>query len=140
MNSIFLSGRLTKDPEMKKTQSGIDVAHFSIAVDRPGTRKDNKQTDFFDCVQWGGKDGPGRAGVIQQYFHKGDGIDLRGVMQSRKYQDKDGNNRIAWEVIVQDFEFPISKRGDGQGTQPQESAAQSKSDSFTPVANEELPF
>ena len=138
MNSIFLSGRLTRDPEMKKTQSGIDVAHFSIAVDRPGTRKDNKQTDFFDCVQWGGKDGPGRAGVIQQYFHKGDGIDLRGVMQSRKYQDKDGNNRIAWEVSVQDFEWPISRRTETAQAQADQAGAVPQT--FTPVDNGDLPF
>lgn len=140
MNSITLSGRLAKDPEVKTTQGGVSVANFSIAVDRPGMSKENRITDFFDCVAWGGKDGPGRAGVIGKWFHKGDGIVLRGVLQTRKWQDKDGNNRISYEVKVEDFEFPMGRKGDGAvaAPAPQNDAPTPKD--FTPVNDGDLPF
>ncbi len=137
MNSITLSGRLTKEPEVKNTQSGVIVAHFPIAVDRPGTSRENRITDFFDCVVWGGKDGPGRAGVIEKWFHKGDGIVLRGVMQQRKWQDKDGNNRTSYEVKVDDFEFPMGKKGDGAPA-PQNNAPIPQE--MTAVSDDSLPF
>ena len=54
MNKIFLSGRLTADPEMRKTPGGVDVCNFTLAVDRPGTKKENKLTDFLHCTAWGG--------------------------------------------------------------------------------------
>ena len=137
MNKIFLSGRMTKDPTTGKTQSGIDVCNFSIAVERPGTRKDDQlPPDYFDCVVWGGKEGPGRAGVISKYFHKGDGIVLSGVMQSNKYTDKQGNNRIGWSVRVEDFEFPMAKR-----TTESAPSAQSVPAGAVEVSSEEpLPF
>lgn len=142
MNKIFLSGRITKEPEMRKTQSGIDVLNFDLAVNRPGAKKDeNMPPDFFPCTVWGGKEGPGRAGVIQKFFHKGDGITVIGQMQSRKYQDKDsGKNVIAWSVVVEDFEFPLSRRQDGQQT-TQAPAQQPADRGFVEVdSSEPLPF
>lgn len=140
MNKIFISGRLTRDPEMRKTQTGIDVCNISVAVEKPGARKDDQlPPDFFDCTIWGGKDGPGRAGVIGKYFHKGDGIILNGSMQSNKYTDKQGNNRIGWSVRVDDFEFPMGrKNGEGQAQTAPEGA---KPDgTFVEVETSELPF
>ncbi len=137
MNKIFLSGRMTKDPTTGKTQSGIDVCNFSIAVERPGTRKDDQlPPDYFDCVVWGGKEGPGRAGVISKYFHKGDGIVLSGVMQSNKYTDKQGNNRIGWSVRVEDFEFPMAKRT----TESAPSAQNTPAGAVEVSSEEPLPF
>ena len=143
MNHFDFTGRLTRDPEVKTLQSGVMVANFTVAVDRPGTSKDNRITDFFDCEVWGGKDGPGRAGVIQKWFHKGDGIVASGVMTTRKYQDKDGHNRTAYTVRVNDFEFPMGRKGDaGQGA-PQEHPAPGqagKPAEFTQVDDGDLPF
>lgn len=141
MNKIFLSGRLCNDPEMRKTQSGIDVTNFRLAVDRPGTRKENRLTDYFNCTVWGGKEGPGRAGVIQHFFHKGDGITINGPMTTREYQDKDTGKKItSYEVQVDDFEFPLNRKQDAaQPAQPTQAATAPAG--FTPVeSNEELPF
>ena len=141
MNKIFLSGRLTADPEMRKTQSGVDVCNFTIAVPRPGTKREDNQSDFFRCVVWGGKDGPGRAGVIQKFFHKGDGIILNGVMQTNKYQDKEtGKNVTGYDVKVDDFEFPMARR---QDTAPAAQPAQAGTDNGGMVQvdeSEPLPF
>ena len=143
MNKCSFTGRLTKDPVVRQTQSGISVASFSLAVDRPGTGKDNKITDFFDFTVWGGKDGPGRAGVIEKYFHKGDAITITDAnAQVRKWKDKDGNDRSSVEFVVRDFEFAMGKRGDGQtgqagqATQPTEAPKEN----FTEVSDSDLPF
>lgn len=141
MNRIFLSGRLCAEPEMRKTQSGIDYATFRIAVDRPGTKKENKLTDYFNCTVWGGKDGPGRAGAIQKSFHKGDGITLQGPMTTREYQDKDSGKKLtAYDVHVADFEFPITRKQDG-GQQAAQTAEPTQPDrTFVEVPDETLPF
>lgn len=143
MNKIFISGRLTRDPEMRKTQTGIDVCNFVIAVNKPGSRKDDQlPPDFFDCTVWGAKDGPGRAGVIEKYFHKGDGIVLSGAMLSREYTDKEGNKRKGWSVNVSDFEFPMGRKSDGAGQTAQTAPDGVKADgTFTEVSSDEpLPF
>lgn len=142
MNKIFLSGRITKEPEMRKTQSGIDVLNFDLAVNRPGAKRDeNMPPDYFPCTVWGGKEGPGRAGVIQKFFHKGDGIIVIGHMQSRKYQDKDsGKNMTAWDVVMDDFEFPLSRKQDNGSAAPSEQAQPAPDRTFVEVPAEELPF
>ena len=144
MNQFNFHGRIVKDPELKKLESGVHVCQFSLAIDRPGTNKENRITDFFDCEVWGKNDGtPGRAGVVAQYFHKGDGMIGNGVMTTRKYTDKDGKNRTAYTVRVNDFEFPIAKRGDAQTEQASAPAEPAKSDAipqFTKVDTKDLPF
>lgn len=137
MNKCSFTGRFTRDPEIRKTQSGTPVANFSLAVDRPGTGKDTKVADFFDFIVWGGKDGPGRAGVIEKYFRKGDGIVINeAVAQMKKWTDKDGKQHTGVEFVVRDFEFPMGKRNDGQtGT-----AEKAKTQEPTPVQDEDLPF
>lgn len=125
MNFVALSGRLTRDPEIRKTQTGIDVCSFTVAVDRPGTKKDNKVTDFFNCTAWGSQNGPGIAGVIGQYFHKGDGIIIsEGQLQTQKWQDKEGNSRTDTKIIVRQFEFPMGRRSGEPSAQPAEPAPQ----------------
>lgn len=101
MNSIQLIGRLTADVELKQTQSGISVCQFNLAVDRPRVKD---TTDFIPCVAW-----RNTAEFICKYFKKGNKIALNGVLTSRKWEDKDGNNRTAYEVLAESVEFCESK-------------------------------
>ena len=137
MNQFNFQGRMARDPELKKLDSGIHVCTFTLAIDRPGTSKENRITDFFDFEVWGKNDGtPGRAGAVAQYFHKGDGMVGTGVMTTRKYTDKDGKNRVAYTVRVSDYEFPAARKGDSQ---PAPAPAETPKD-FTKVEDEQLPF
>lgn len=111
MNYITIHGRLTKDPELRKTQSDVSVCNFTVAVDRRYQSKEEKQTDFFDCVAW-----RGLADTIHQHFSKGKEIILSGEMQSRKWVDNDGKNRISWEIQVGNFDFCGSKKDSTPGT------------------------
>lgn len=105
LNHISIHGRLTRDPEIRQTQSGVSVCNFTVAVDRnfakPG---EDRVADFFDCVVW-----RGLADVVSKHFTKGKEIVLDGAMQSRKYIDKEGNNRTAWEIAVENIDFCGSK-------------------------------
>ena len=107
-NLVVLSGRLTADPELKTTQNGVSVTSFSIAVDRRYKQGEEKQADFINVVAW-----RGTAEFISKYFHKGSMIGIEGAIQTRKYQDKDGNNRTAFEVIANNVQFIESKRSEG---------------------------
>lgn len=100
MNFIAIHGRLVRDPEVRRTQSGVAVTNITVAVDRAYSADDEKQTDFFDCVFW--RQG---AEFVSKYFSKGKEIIVQGEMQSRKWQDKDGNNRISWEIQNAHAEF-----------------------------------
>ena len=93
MNIIAIKGRLVRDPEIRQTQSGVSVTNITVAVDRSYSAGGEKQTDFFDCVFW--RQG---AEFVSKYFKKGKEIIVTGEMQSRKWTDKDGNNRISWEI------------------------------------------
>lgn len=100
MNIIAIKGRLVRDPEMRRTQSGVAVTTITVAVDRAYAADGEKQTDFFDCVFW--RQG---AEFVSKYFSKGKEIIVTGEMQSRKWTDKDGNNRISWEIQNAHAEF-----------------------------------
>lgn len=128
MNDARFTGRLTKDPVKRETTTGIAVCNFTIAVQRPGTKREDRISDYIDCVVW-----RGGAEVIEKYYHKGDGIIVSGHMQNRQWTDKDGNQRSGMELVVEDFEFPMSKRTDGQQTQK-------PADAPAPVDDEPLPF
>lgn len=104
-NVVILTGRLTADPELKTTQSGIPVTNFSIAVDRKGKSSDEKHTDFINIVAW-----RQTAEFITKYFSKGSMIGIEGYIQTRKYQDKDGNNRTAFEIVTNNVQFIESKK------------------------------
>lgn len=102
LNCIILMGRLTADPELKETPNGIPVLSFSIAVDRSYGKE--RQTDFINVVAW-----RHTAEFISKYFSKGQMIALQGSLQSRRYTDKQGNNRIAYEVVADSVHFTGSK-------------------------------
>lgn len=116
MNKVILMGRLTKDPEVKKTQSNLSVCSFSIAVDRRFKDSNgNKQTDFINCVAW-----RTAADIIGNYFHKGSRILVTGSLQSRSYDDQAGNKRTVIEVLVEEVEFVDPKQTQGQAQTQEE--------------------
>lgn len=110
MNNIVLLGRLTKDADIRSTQSGKVVASFTLAVDRPYTQNGKKEADFIACQIWGKS-----AEVLGKSVHKGQRILLEGRLQIRQYTDKNGNKRTAAEVVTERFEFIERK----EQTEPQ---------------------
>ena len=104
-NLVVLTGRLTADPELKTTANGLSVTTFSIAVDRRYRSGEERQTDFINIVAWRQS-----AEFITKYFKKGNLIGIEGSIQTRRYQDKNGNNRTAFEVVVNNVQFVESKR------------------------------
>ena len=107
LNHIVIMGRLTRDVELRSTQSGVSVASFTVAVDRDYTGRDGgeKQTDFIDCVAW-----RQTGEFVNRYFRKGSMIVVSGRLQSRKWQDRDGNNRTNWEINADNVYFGESRR------------------------------
>ena len=101
LNKFIAMGRLTAHPELKTTTSGTSVTSFTLAVDRNYTAKgDTRKTDFIKCVAW-----RNTAEFISKYFKKGKLMAIEGELQSRDYEDRDGNKRTAWEVIVSNAYF-----------------------------------
>ena len=99
MNFIAVKGRLTRDPEIRRTNTGKAVCSFSIACDR-----DREHTDFFECVAW-----ENTAENIAKFFGKGRAIIVMGRLQTRDWTDKDGRKRKAVEILVREFDFADSK-------------------------------
>ena len=112
LNHIVVMGRLTRDPELRRTGSGIAVASFSLAVDRDFAPKDggNRETDFIDCVAW-----RQTGEFVSKYFTKGSMIVVSGRLQIRNWNDKDGNKRTSAEVVVANAYFGDSKRDSDGG-------------------------
>lgn len=110
LNHIVLMGRLTRDPEMRRTQSNIPVIGFTIAVDRDYSGRDGgeKQTDFIDIVAW-----RSTAEFVGKYFRKGSMAVVSGRLQMRGWKDKDGNNRRSAEVVADNVYFGESKKEGG---------------------------
>lgn len=100
MNNVSLTGRLTADPELRVTTNNTSVCSFTIAVDRPYKSGEEKTADFLDCVAW-----RNTAEFVEKYFKKGKSIAVTGSIRTRLYQDKDGNNRKAVEILVENVEF-----------------------------------
>lgn len=117
MNSIIITGRITHDIELKTSAAGTEYTNFSVAVDRRRKDKDgNKQTDFFKVSVFGKS-----AVFCQTYFHKGDGINVQGRMESDKYTNKDGVEVTGWTLMAENVEFPHSKSkasSDGAVSEP----------------------
>ena len=114
LNHIVLMGRLTRDPELRRTGSGTPVASFAIAVDRDFADKQSgeKETDFIECVAW-----RSTAEFVSKYFSKGRMAVVSGRLQMRRWNDKEGNKRTSAEVIAEIVYFGDSKR-DGETSAP----------------------
>ena len=112
LNHIVIMGRLTRDPELRKTNSGTSVASFTVAVDRDRAPEgQEKETDFIDCVAW-----RGTAEFVDKYFKKGRMIVVSGRLQLRDWTDKDGNKRRSAEIVADSCYFGDSKKEDDKPT------------------------
>ena len=136
-NRVILSGRLCFEPELKTTPDGTEVVSFRIAVSR-AFQKD--KTDFFDVVAW-----RKTAVFFCQYFHKGDGIEVDGQLQTRQYQAKDGTNRTVVEIHADNVSFPPSKGKSASDTTvsavpPQNESPVTESSELNRVIDDDLPF
>lgn len=100
MNVVILMGRLASDIDLLQTKNGVSVAKFGIAVQRNYGKGGERETDFFNCVAW-----RNTGEFIQKWFSKGKPIAIRGQLQSRKYTDKNGQNRTVVEIVVEDAFF-----------------------------------
>ena len=114
LNHITIMGRLTRDPELRRTGTGVAVASFTVAVDRDFGKNENgeKETDFIDCVAW-----RQTGEFVSKYFTKGRMAVVSGRLQIRPWTDKDGNKRRTAEVVADNVYFGDSKRdGDSAGS------------------------
>ena len=114
LNKVVLAGRLTADPELKQTQSGISVINFTLAIGRRFVSRNNEQseqqTDFITVVAW-----RQTAEFISKYFRKGSAICITGSIQSRSWQDQQGQRRYATEVVADEAMFVDSRNESGAG-------------------------
>ncbi len=130
LNKVILAGRLTADPELKQTTSGISVTSFSIAVNRRFAKQgDAVQADFINCVAW-----RQQAELITKYFRKGSSICILGNIQTRTWTDNQGAKRYATEVIVDEVNFVDSKSERESG-----SSSSFMPDSMTPPPEAHTP-
>lgn len=143
MNKVILIGRLTKDPEVKSTSSQTALCNFTIAVDRRfKDANGNRQADFINCVAW-----RQQAELLGRYFHKGSRIALVGNLQSRSYDDNQGQKRYVTEVVVDEIEFVDSASASGNGgsgayqpqTAPQQAPVQQSAPAPTAPMNNIAP-
>ncbi len=143
-NLVVLTGRLTADPEMKTTQSGVSVTSFCIAVQRQYKSGEEPITDFINIVAW-----RHTAEFVTKYFKKGNMIGIEGSIQTRKYTDRDGNNRVAFEVLASNVQFVESKKNntDVNVANDSEDPLKSVSDKLrdagfeqTNISDDDLPF
>lgn len=143
LNCAIIMGRLTADPELRTTASGLSVTSFSVAVDRRFQRQgEEKQTDFINVVAW-----RQTAEFVSRYFHKGSMIAVQGSIQTRNYEDKNGNKRTAVEIVADNVSFCGSK-AESEAAAPKVQDTQRPSvnvsaDDFTPLPTDDddgLPF
>ncbi|MBQ8757816.1 MAG: single-stranded DNA-binding protein [Oscillospiraceae bacterium] len=122
LNHITIMGRLTRDPELRRTGTGVGVASFRVAVDRDYAPKDGgeRKTDFIDCVAW-----RQTGEFISKYFTKGRMIVVEGRLEMRDWTDKDGNKRTSAEINVDNAYFGDSRRDGDGGSYAQAAPAQS---------------
>ena len=145
LNCIVIMGRLVADPELRTTTSGVSRTTFRVAVDRRYQRAgEEKQTDFISCVAW-----RQTAEFVSQYFRKGSMIAVQGSLQTRSYEDNNGNKRTAYDVVADNVSFCGSKAESGIGAPagnmpaaaPAQSYANSTPDDFSQVVDDDdLPF
>ena len=132
LNKVILMGRLTRDPELRHTQSDIPVASFSLAVDRGFSRRDDSQqnVDFINIVAW-----RNTAEFVSKWFSKGQLVAVSGRLQVRNYKDRDGNSRTATEVVADECFFAEGKRDSAPGAGGFEAAAPAPMGGFNSVSS-----
>jgi single-strand DNA-binding protein len=147
LNCVTLMGRLVADPDMRVTTTNKSVINFRIAVDRSYTKNGNREADFISIVAW-----ESTADFVYKYFHKGDMIALQGSIQTRNYEDKDGNKRTAFEVVAKEVSFcggknensstdSSTKNNKSTDTSTVPGYSQMPTDDFEEIGDdEELPF
>ena len=138
MNSVELTGRLTRDPDVRYADSGATIARFTLAVNRRFKSENGPDADFIGCIAFGKT-----AEFIEKYFFKGQKMDLNGRIQTGSYTNKDGNKVYTTDVVVENVEFGESKAS-GNSTRPSsENRPQVSPDGFMNIPDgldEELPF
>jgi single-strand DNA-binding protein len=128
LNKIILMGRLTREPELRTTQSGVSVSTFTLAVERDFQRGEERQTDFIDIVAW-----RGTAEFVHKYFRKGQLVAVTGRLQSRKWEDKEGNKRVSFEVVAEEVHFAERKQDSAAyGGQPSAPPQRTQNDETPP--------
>ncbi len=140
LNKIIIMGRLTRDPELRRTGSGTAVTSFSMACDRDfKSQSGEKETDFIEVVAW-----KNTAEFVSKYFSKGRMAVVEGRLQIRDWTGKDGNKRTTAEVVADNVYFADSKRSESNDNQKENFNALSGrlSDDFVPISEEggEIPF
>ena len=142
MNKVELIGRLTKEPELKLTANQTQFCNFTVAVDRRfKDANGQRQADFINCLAW-----RQTAVFIQKYFHKGNRIGLTGSIQTRSFDDQNGQKRFVTEVVIDEAEFVESQPAQTQPeppTQPQEPQVNTNDAVTAPAPDElagQLPF
>ena len=140
LNKIIIMGRLTRDPELRRTGSGTAVTSFSLACDRDfKSQSGDKETDFIEVVAW-----KNTAEFVSKYFSKGRMAVVEGRLQIRDWTDKAGNKRTTAEVVADNVYFADSKRSESNENQKENFNALSGrlSDDFVPISEEdgEIPF
>ena len=133
-NKVILGGRLTSDPELKQTPQGISVCSFSVAVNRRTKQGEEQKADFINCQAW-----RSTAEFISKYFKKGSSICIVGSIQTRSWNDNNGNKRYATEVIADEAYF-VDSKADGQASDTPTFQTQ-PTPNFEAVADDQdLPF
>lgn len=136
INTVALMGRLTADPELRQTTSGVSVSSFTLAVDRGYVKQgEERQTDFIDVVVW-----RNTAEFATKYFRKGDMMAVVGSLQTRQYQDKEGHNRKAVEVQAQNISFCGGKQQQQINTENIFNKQTETESTTEPMDDEDLPF
>ena len=128
LNHITIMGRLTRDPELRRTASGVAVTNFSLAVDRDfGSKDGEKETDFIDCVAW-----RQTGEFVSKYFAKGRTAVVSGSLQIRSWTDKDGSKRRTAEVVADNVYFADSKKEEAPKVDGNDFSVLNDPDSFLP--------
>ena len=137
INSVVLMGRLTADPEIKIINDNIKLARFCLAVERNRSTTDEKHTDFIDCIGWRNV-----AEFLEKYFKKGNPIIIEGKLETRQYEDKQGNKRKAFEVNVKNINFcSFKKESDPEEKQTEPSESDPNKETQQNILEEQdLPF
>lgn len=141
VNCAVIMGRLVADPELRTTGSGVSVTSFAVAVDRRFANKDEeKQADFIDVVAW-----RQTADFVCKYFRKGSMIAVQGNIQTRLYEDKDGNKRKAVEIVADNVSFCGSKSDSNNSAITNihkivETETKGNNDDFKAIPEDDLPF